>query len=290
LFVDLIRSARPRHWVKNVFVLAAPLFSGHLFLQPDLTRALIALGLFIAVSSAIYLINDITDREQDRLHPLKASRPIASGRLRPTVAGFVAGILLLTSVVAAYGLAPGFAYILGGYALIHLAYSVWLKKLVLLDVLAIAAGFLLRAIGGAVAVDVVISTWFVLCTFTLTLLLATVKRRQELIELGESASQHRHALEGYDVAYLDQVVSILTAASIVCYALYAVGIGESASAQGHMEWTVPLVIYGILRYLYIVRRLDIGGDPTALLWRDRPLQLTVLLWGALSSGLIYAGI
>ena len=186
--------------MKNVFVLAAPLFSGHLFLQPDLTRALIALGLFIAVSSAIYLINDITDREQDRLHPLKASRPIASGRLTPTVAGFVAGILLLTSVVAAYGLAPGFAYILGGYALIHLAYSVWLKKLVLLDVLAIAAGFLLRAIGGAVAVDVVISTWFVLCTFTLTLLLATVKRRQELIELGESASQHRHALEGYDVA------------------------------------------------------------------------------------------
>ena len=289
MLLDLIRSARPRHWVKNTFVLAAPLFSGHLFLQPDLNRSLLALALFICASSAIYLINDIVDREQDQLHPLKASRPIAQGKLSPVLAGSVAVVLMAGALMVAHLLATAFALVLAGYVLTHLAYSFWLKKLVLLDILAIAAGYLLRAVGGAVAIDVVISTWFILCTFTLTLLMAAVKRRQELIELGETASKHRHALEGYDVSYLDQVVSILTAASIVCYALYAVGIGEAASAQGHMEWTVPMVIYGILRYLYIVRRLDVGGDPTALIWRDRPLQWTVLLWGVLSAWLIYSG-
>ncbi len=289
MLLDLIRSARPRHWVKNSFVLAAPLFSGHLFLQPDLSRSLIAVALFVCASSAIYLINDIVDREQDRLHPLKSARPIASGRLSPAVAAVAAVLLLLVALVAAHLLAAIFAAVLAGYVVLQLTYCFWLKKLVLLDILAIAAGFLLRAAGGAVVIDVVISTWFILCTFTLTLLMAAVKRRQELVELGESASRHRSALEGYDVTYLDQVVSILTAASIVCYALYAVGIGDSATAHGNMEWTVPMVIYGILRYLYIVRRLDVGGDPTALIWRDRPLQLTLLLWGMLSAGLIYAG-
>lgn len=286
---ELIRSARPRHWVKNSFVLAAPLFSGHLFLIPDLVRVMGALAAFIAASSAIYLINDLSDREQDRLHPLKADRPIASGRLSPGVAAGAAAILLVLAIAGSWLLAPHFLWVVGAYVAIQLAYSLWLKDVVLLDVLVIATGFLLRAVGGAVVIDVAISTWFILCTFTLTLLMATVKRRQELIELGGAAVQHRQALGGYDVAYLDQVIAILTSASIVCYALYAVGIGVASSARGPMEWTIPLVIYGILRYLYVVRRLDVGGDPTALLWKDRPLQVAVLLWGVISAGAIYAG-
>ena len=286
---DLIRSARPRHWVKNTFVLAAPLFSGHLFLAPDLFRSLGAMTAFIGASSAIYLINDITDRQQDRLHHLKATRPIASGRLSPSVAAGAAAALVVSCLVGGWLLAESFALIIALYVVIQLAYSFWLKNVVLLDVLAIAAGFLLRAVGGAVAIHVEISTWFILCTFTLTLLMATVKRRQELVELGEVATHHRHALVGYDLAYLDQVTGVLTSASIVCYALYAVGIGEASSATGAMEWTIPLVIYGVLRYLYVVSRLDVGGDPTALLWRDRPLQLAVVLWGGLSAGLIYLG-
>ncbi len=284
---DLIRSARPRHWVKNTFVLAAPVFSGHLFIMSDLLRVAAALAAFVGASSAIYLINDVTDREQDRLHPLKAKRPVASGRLSPTIAAGAAAVLLVCSMAGAWLLAESFALIIGLYLGIQLAYSVWLKSVVLLDVLAIAAGFLLRAAGGAVAIDVEISIWFILCTFTLTLLMATVKRRQELIELGDVASRHRQALADYDQAYLDQVIGVLTSASVVCYSLYAVGIGEASSARGAMEWTIPLVIYGILRYLYVVRRLDVGGDPTALLWRDRPLQVAVVLWGGLSSGLIY---
>lgn len=249
-----------------------------------------ALGAFIAVSSAIYLFNDIADREQDALHALKATRPIASGRISPGVAGWAGAVLLLAALAGAWHLATSFFVTVGAYAILQLAYSFVLKRIVLLDVLAIAAGFLLRAIGGAVAIDVAISTWFILCTFTLTLLMATVKRRQELLELGEAASKHRQALAGYDVAYLDQVISILTSASIVCYALYAVGIGEGATEHRPMEWTIPLVIYGILRYLYIVRGSAVGGDPTALLWRDRPLQFTVVLWGGLSAWVIYAGL
>ena len=154
----------------------------------------------------------------------------------------------------------------------------------------VAAGFFLRAVGGAVAIDAAISTWFILCTFTLTLFLAASKRRGELEELRGDAAGHRPALAVYEVPFLDQVIGVLASATIVCYALYATGIGDGGLSSGRwMQWTIPLVLYGVLRYLHLVHRREGGGDPTTLLWSDRPLQLTLVLWSALSFALLYLG-
>ncbi|MFC1525955.1 UbiA family prenyltransferase, partial [Candidatus Latescibacterota bacterium] len=261
-------------------------FSRHLFDWDLALLALLGTACFGLVSGGIYLVNDLCDLEQDRRHPRKASRPLASGKLAPGWAAAAAAALLGVGVVGAFFLERDFGLVAGGYTLLNLAYSYRLKEFVLVDVLVVAAGFLLRAVGGALIIDVVISTWFVLCSFTLALFLAAVKRRQELIKL-EDAANHRPALEEYGVAYLDQVISVLTSATLVCYALYAMGVGEGGSRG--MQWTIPFVLYGILRYLYLVYGRESGENPTALIWGDRPLQATVLLWLATSVAALYLG-
>lgn len=287
VILQLFCSIRPRQWVKNVVVLAAVVFSEHLLDAAYVVTALSAAGAFVLLSSAIYLVNDLADADADRLHPDKARRPIASGELPKPIAASAAVLLLVGGLVCAVLLQRDFAVVALIYAVLNLAYSLGLKRAVLVDILIVAAGFLLRAVGGAVVVDVDISTWFILCTFTLTLFLAAAKRRGELVRLEGDAPRHRESLGDYDVAYLDQVMSVLASATVVCYALYAMGVGEGGiTANRQMQWTIPFVLYGVLRYMYLVHRGE-GDDPTALLWRDRALQVNLLLWGGLSMGLVY---
>ena len=202
----------------------------------------------------------------------------------------LAGSLLLTAALcAAYEISTSFFVVACAYAAMNLAYSYGLKRVVLIDVLIVAAGFLLRALGGALIIEVRISEWFILCIFTLALFLATVKRRQELVKLHGGAGEHRAILEEYSLGYLDQVISVLTSATIVCYALYAMGVGEGGQGDSRppMQWTIPFVLYGILRYLYIVHRYDGGDSPTMVIWEDRPLQITLFAWVAVSVALLY---
>ncbi len=289
MLFQILISTRPRQWVKNVFVLAALVFSKNLFDVSLLQGSLVGLGCFCLLSGAIYLFNDIFDVEGDRKHPRKSQRPIASGALSVPQAVLAGSLLLVTALWAAYGLSTSFFAVVSVYAAMNLAYSYRLKRVVLVDVLIVATGFLLRALGGAFIIEVRISEWFILCIFTLALFLATVKRRQELIKLSGSAGEHRAILEEYNVGYLDQVISVLTSATIICYALYAMGVGEGGQGDHRppMQWTIPFVLYGILRYLYIVHHHDGGDSPTMVIWEDRPLQIDLFLWLGVSVALLY---
>jgi 4-hydroxybenzoate polyprenyltransferase len=289
MLFQVLLSTRPRQWVKNLFVLAALVFSEHLFDWAQVRASLAGLGCFCLLSGAIYLFNDVFDVEGDRRHPRKSKRPVASGAL-PVPQAILAGSLLLAAALgAAYELGASFFFVASAYAATNLAYSYRLKRVVLIDVLIVASGFLLRALGGALIIEVRISEWFILCIFTLALFLATVKRRQELVKLHGSAAEHRAILEEYNLAYLDQVISVLTSATIICYALYAMGVGEPGQGDSRppMQWTIPFVLYGILRYLYIVHHYEGGDSPTIVIWEDRPLQITMVLWVGVSVALLY---
>ena len=232
--------------------------------------------------------NDILDVERDRQHPQKSRRPLAAGRVPVPVATTLSLILFAAGIGASYVVSPRLGHVVALYCALNVIYSGWLKRFVLIDVLIVAFGFLLRAMGGAVVIDVYISTWFILCSFTLALFLATVKRRQELVRLDDDAGTHRQSLEQYSVAYLDQVISVLTSVTLVCYALYAMGVGEDgANLSREMQWTIPFVLYGILRYLYVVYRQQGGESPTVVIWNDRPLQVTVVLWVLASVLILY---
>ena len=286
---QLILSTRPRQWVKNLFVLAALVFSENLFEGPQLWLSLAALGCFCLLSGAVYLVNDVFDREQDRLHPEKSQRPIAAGAISVPVALLAATVFMGSALWISFALHVDFGKVAVLYSVLNLAYSYRLKHVVLIDVMIVASGFLLRALGGALVIGVQISEWFILCSFTLALFLATVKRRQELVKLQTVAAEHRTTLASYDLGYLDQIISVLTSATIVCYALYAMGVGEEgAGTARHMQWTIPFVLYGILRYLYVVYRYEGGDSPTTVVWEDRPLQVTLILWVAVSVFLLYS--
>ncbi|MCC7265536.1 MAG: decaprenyl-phosphate phosphoribosyltransferase [Candidatus Latescibacteria bacterium] len=286
MLYQLLRATRPQQWIKNLFVLPALVFSGHAFESDYTLRALAGLVCFCALSGAVYLCNDILDLSQDRLHPEKSRRPIAAGLVPVPIAALVALILFAAALAGAFWLRLPFGMVALAYALLNLAYSWRLKHLVLIDVLIVAAGFLLRALGGALVIAVGISTWFILCTFTLALFLAVVKRRQELVALAQGAGQHRATLGLYSLPFLDQVIAVLTSSALICYALYATGVGESQTGA-HMQLTIPFVLYGILRYLYVVYQLGGGANPTAVVWRDRPLQIAVVLWALACAAGIY---
>lgn len=275
----LLTSMRPRQWIKNAFVLPALVFSRHLLDPYYLAVSVAAVACFCVLSSAVYLINDVADVGQDRLHPEKAMRPIAAGRLGARTALGWAGFLLVAGLTGAFAINGYFGAIATTYAGINVAYSVRLKYVVLVDILTVAAGFLLRAVGGAAAIRVPISPWFTLCIFTLALFLAAVKRRQEIIMLAGKAASHRSILDEYSLSFLDQVIAIVTSATLVCYALYAIGLGVAEEGNGRsMQWTIPFVFYGVLRYLHLVHRTGAGDSPTGVIWHDRPLQINMALW------------
>ena len=286
----LLQSMRPRQWAKNVLVLAALVFSQHLF-DPDYAgRALLAFGLFCLLSSAVYLLNDVLDREQDRLHPRKRHRPIASGALPVPAALAASAAIGIGAVAASFELNGPFGWVAAGYVLLNIAYSLFLKHMVILDVMVIAAGFLLRAIGGGLAIDVPISSWFILCTMLLSLFLGFVKRRQELVLLDEGASDHRRILEEYNAHFLDQMISVVTAGALITYAMYTMSPDVMAKlGTNHLNLTVPFVVYGLLRYLYLVYRRGLGDSPAETLLGDVPLIVNGALWLATLVGVLYYG-
>jgi len=284
LFVSL----RPKQWFKNLLVFAGLVFSRNLF---DLTNFVRSLGGFVAfclLSGAVYLVNDLVDVDKDRLHPLKRFRPIASGRLTPGAAK------VLAAVAAALALAGGFALdwrfgVIGlSYFLMQLAYSFKLKHMVVLDVMTVAAGFALRAVAGTVLVHVMISSWLFVCSILFALFIALAKRRHELLFLEGGGTAHRAVLENYSEALLDQMMAVATSSTIIAYCLYTIAPETTAKFGTHnLILTVPFVLYGIYRYLYLVYRKEMGGAPERVLLTDVPLMADVLLWMASVVAAIY---
>lgn len=270
---------RPRQWTKNAFVLAAVIFDRQLTHPEALLRSLAGFFLFCLLSSSVYLINDIADREADRQHPRKRNRPIASGKLPLSVALTAAVLLAIVSLSIAYYLTPSFFFISLAYFLIFLAYSKWLKHIPLIDVLMIAAGFVLRVAGGVSLISVErFSPWLYVVTTLLALYIGFGKRRAELTLLAENAENHRPVLDGYTIPFLDQLIVIVSGTTIVAYSLYT--FSAPNLPQNHsMMLTIPFVLYGIFRYLYLVQVEEEGGAPEDLVLTDRPLQITILLYG-----------
>ena len=288
ILIALLESTRPGQWTKNLLIFAALLFAKKLGDPVRATHALLAFVLFCAVSGVVYLFNDMLDRERDRLHPVKSRRPLASGRLPMNIALPAALALLTVGMAASFSLSLPFGAITLVYVLVNVAYSFWLKEVVILDVMIIGLGFVLRALAGAVAIDVEISPWLILCTILLSLFLAFCKRRQELEMLVEDAGEHRVALKEYSVGFLDQMISIVTASTVVCYSFYTISPEvEEKLGTRHLFLTIPFVLYGIFRYLYLVHRRGQGGNPATALLTDRPLLLCVALWAVVVGLILY---
>jgi 4-hydroxybenzoate polyprenyltransferase len=282
-----VLSLRPRQWVKNLFVFAGLIFGQKLF-TPAAWIALGAFGIFCALSGAVYLVNDVADRARDRLHPEKRRRPIASGRLAPGVA--LSGALVLIVVALASSLAIGPPLALTGltYVLLLLAYSAWLKHVVIVDVLVVAAGFTLRAVAGAVAIDVEISGWLLICTILSALFLALGKRRHESLTLDRDAPSHRPILEEYSPALLDQMIAVVTASTVTAYGLYTMSPETVAKFHTHLlPVTLPFVLYGVFRYLYLLYHRQLGGNPSEVFLSDRPLLVNGALWIAAVLAILY---
>jgi 4-hydroxybenzoate polyprenyltransferase len=282
----IVRAMRPLQWTKNGIVAAALVFDRKIFeLEPAL-RSLLAILCFCAVSSAIYLINDLKDIEADRHHPTKRFRPIAAGEVSPRFALAVAVSLLAAALAGAAINGLGFLAVIAGYAALMVAYSAGLKQLVILDVFAIAAGFVLRAAGGAVAIDVPISPWLYVCTLLLALFLGFGKRRNELSTLDAAAVRHRANLEAYTIPFLDQLISVVASAVVMAYSIYTFA-ATNVPENHAMMLTIPFVAYAVFRYLFLIHRRDLGGSPEILLFTDRPLLLCILGWGLTSVAILY---
>jgi 4-hydroxybenzoate polyprenyltransferase len=278
LVAAVIVSLRPRQWSKNLFVFAGLIFSQSLF-TPLVWPALGAFLIFCALSGAIYVFNDLADVEKDRLHPMKRNRPIASGALTAPTAAVLGVVLLVGSLVAAFWLSVPFGLVAASYAILLIAYSLWLKHLVILDVLTVAAGFVLRAVAGAAAIAVEISGWLVICTILVALFLALGKRRHEYRTLSGEAAAHRPILAEYSESFLDQMVAVVTASTVTAYALYTMSPDTVAKFHTRLlPVTLPFVLYGIFRYLYLLYRRELGGNPSDLLLNDRALLINTLLW------------
>ena len=279
---------RPLQWAKNGLVFAAPLFAHRLFEGGTLARSVAAAIVFCAVSSGIYLINDVRDAAEDRLHPRKRHRPIAAGAVSERHARIVAAALLAGGAAAAVALRPLFGGVILAYIGLMLLYAHGLKRLVILDVFAIAAGFVLRAAGGAVAIDVPFSPWLYVCTMLLALFLGFGKRRHELTSLLGDAGKHRANLDSYTVPFLDQLIGLTGAATVVAYALYTFDAPNAPSNQA-MMLTIPFVVYALFRYLYLIHCRGLGGAPEELLVADAPLLAGIAGWGLVTVVILYLG-
>ncbi len=281
----VLRSLRPRQWTKNLIVYMALLFSIDQEWQisdvsswwPLLGRSTLVFIFFCLVSSADYLVNDVVDREADRKHPQKCRRPIAAGLLSPRAALVWAAALVLLALGGGFALAWHVGAVLAGYVVLMLAYTFYLKHMVLLDMMAIGAGFVLRAMSGAFAIDVPISPWLYVVTALGALFLIIHKRRAEITLLDASAGEHRPILEEYSPGLLDQMASLVTASTLVAYGLYTFT-AENLPENNAMMLTLPFVLYGLLRYLYLVHQRNEGGSPEEILLSDWPLIIDILLW------------
>lgn len=291
--LNLLIAVRPEQWTKNLIVFAGLLFGNasvgrSLFDAVSLARALAAFVTFCALSAAVYLLNDVLDRETDRRHPLKARRPIASGTVSVPLASGAALILVAAALTASFALSVRFGLVAAAYVALLALYSGPLKHIVIIDVLTIAVGFVLRAVAGAVAVDVRISHWLLVCTILLALFIALAKRRHELTLLANEATSHRPTLGEYTPYLLDQMIAVVTASTLIAYVFYTIS-PETVQKFG-TEWlglTIPFPLYGIFRYLYLIHQREAGGSPADLLLADRPLLACVALWALTVALIIY---
>jgi 4-hydroxybenzoate polyprenyltransferase len=289
MIVFLIQSLRPRQWSKNTLLFAGVIFSVHLFQIEFLLRAAAGFVLFCILSSAEYLINDLMDLEKDRAHPVKSKRPLASGKVPIPLAIITALILFSGGLYASFRLEINFGWIALFYSIMILAYSLFLKHVVILDVIVLALGFVMRAIAGAVVIRVSISSWLLVCAVFLALFLALNKRRHELVLLGEDAKTHRKILSEYSSHLLDLMIVIVAACTVMAYALYTTAF-ETVEKFGtrNLIFTLPFVLYGIFRYLYLVHQKNLGGSPELILLKDRSMQLNLLLYILVVGFILYS--
>ncbi len=279
---------RPKQWIKNAFVFAALVFSRKLTDSDAILHSLWCFAAFCATCSSIYLVNDVADYERDRHHPKKCKRPIASGKVSRPFALTMSGCLVILGLTAAWSLNFATGMALSIYFVMNLGYTFKLKNTVLLDVFIIAIGFLLRVISGAFAIKVGVSPWLLICTLFIALFLAFCKRRHELESLGNNASEHRANLSAYSIGFIDKIISALTAMTTMSYALYTIdpGVVKHLGTDG-LIITVPIVLLGIFRYLYLVHQKHQGGSPTELVLTDRSLQGVIALYMVVAILLIY---
>ncbi len=277
----MVKTMRLKQWTKNVFVWAALIFDGKLFDPIFFLRTLVTFGLFCLLSSAVYTINDLADIEKDRRHPEKRTRPLASGALQPRIAIIGAIFLLALTVPAALWLGGELAAILYGYLLLMIAYSFWLKNIVIVDVLTIAAGFVLRVAAGVVVVEAArFSPWIYVCMVLLALFLALGKRRQEIVLLQENAQNTRAILQEYNLRFVDEMLSLVSSTTVMAYSLYTFS-APNLPPNHLMMLTIPFVLYGLFRYLYLIHVKGETDPPDVVVLRDRPLQVDILLFGLL---------
>lgn len=273
----VLTSMRPRQWTKNLIVFAPLVFAAQFTDAWAYARVCAAFGLFCIISGSVYLLNDVRDVRSDRAHEIKSRRPIASGALSPAVAMTTAGVLLALSLAAALSLSLPFGVIAAAYLALQLAYIAFFKDQVILDVMSISAGFVLRAVAGAVVIPVISSPWLLACTALLALFLALGKRRHELLLFETSAADHRKSLAYYSPAFIDQLVAIVTSATIVTYALYTF-FSPASQRHPYLMLTIPFVVYGLFRYLYLVHQEQLGGNPEEILLSDAPLIVDIVLF------------
>jgi len=283
----LIEAVRPRQWTKNLLAFAAVLFAKRMTDPTALAESAIAFGALCLAAGACYLVNDVADAERDRAHPDKATRPIASGRLNPRAATVAAVVLMPAAVLVGLSVNYDLAICVAVYIVATLAYTFTLKHVVVLDVLTVAFGFVLRAVAGALAIQVEISVWLLVCTFLFSLFLAIAKRRGELQMLA-MAEEHREILGEYSQYLLDQMTAVVTSTALMAYCLYTFSertVHEVGSTD--LKYTIPFVVYAVFRYLYLVHKRGLGADPSQLFLRDKPLLVCVVLWAIVCGVILY---
>ena len=284
----VLLSMRPEQWIKNFFVFTALLFSKNLLNPSKGIEAIIGFTIFCMITGCAYMINDLVDLEKDKLHPVKSRRPLASGKLKKDTAVKIIVLVCLASLFFAFYINVFFGVVVLAYFLLNVGYSIYLTNIVIIDVLSIAAGFVLRVLGGAAIISVVASQWLILCTILLSLFLGFSKRRHELILLEGSATSHRKVLEHYSPYFLDQMIAVVTASTLICYALYTMS-KDTVEKLGTSKliYTIPFVLYGIFRYLYLVHQKEEGASPTEIMFADKPMIIDICLWVISSVVFIY---
>lgn len=290
IFKDILLSMRPHQWIKNFFIFAPLIFSQNIFNVPLLVKTAAAFFLFCLLSGSLYIFNDLKDLEEDRHHPVKSRRALASGRLKRSAALAAFVFIGAASLLGSFFVNEYFFLMALLYVLLQMAYSFHLKHVVILDVFIVAAGFFVRVVAGGLAISVYISPWLLICTILLSLFLAMSKRRHELVLLDASASSHRPILREYSPYLLDQMIAVVTASTVIAYSLYTIS-EETVAKFGTTKliYTIPFVLYGIFRYLYLVHQKSGGGTPESLIIQDKPLLIDVFLWIAAASLILYLG-
>ncbi len=287
MLIALIKTMRPRQWAKNIFVFVALFFDRKLTDPESVLRTLAAFILLCLMSSAVYLMNDLADIENDRQHPTKKNRPLAAGQLNPLVAAVAAVVLALGSLVAGFLLSTGLGWVLLLYLLIQISYTFWLKRVVLVDVLVVSAGFILRIAAGVAVIDVErFSPWLYVFGGFLALFMILGKRRHELVLLGENAGDHRAILKEYNLDLVDRLLGLVTTGAVIAYTLYTF-LSEGLPANHFMMLTIPFVLYAVFRYLYLIHVRHEGGAPEDIFLRDRPMQVSMVMWAILVFVVLY---